>query len=136
MTTSVADLGLVLLNLQRGTEQKTFLPDVPAWQGIGLYGGWAENVPEFIAADPVNHLFLAYSALGPGVADGDYNATGALYVYDEQGNLLKTITGWAWASDPYLISDVSNNSANFLQVNGVTRKAYLMTPGQLAVIDY
>lgn len=136
MTTSVADLGLVLLNLQRGTEQKTFLPDIPAWQAFGFYGGWAQNVPEFIAADPVNHLFLAYSALGPGVANGDYNATGALYVYDEQGNLLKTITGWAWASDPYLVSDVTNNSANFLQVNGVTRKAYLMTPGQLAVIDY
>lgn len=85
-----------------------------------------------IAADNVNHLFLAWNPNSQNIFNYDYNATGALYVYDENGTLLKTINGYAWAD----LTTLDDNTLNYLQVNGHTRKAYLMLGGQLAIIDY
>ena len=85
-----------------------------------------------MAADTVNHLFLAWNPVSQNIFNSDYNTTGALYVYDENGNLLKTITGWSFAD----LGDLNDSAQNYLQANGHSRKAFLMKGGQLAVIDY
>jgi hypothetical protein len=128
MTGSAADDAVVIINLQTGAQQKIPLKYPPSYANGG-YGVWDANL---IAADPVNHLFLAYAIWGPGIEAADFNATSPIYVFNESGNLVKTITGWAWATP----GDVIDTAHAYLQVNGNTRKAYLMMGQEIGVINY
>lgn len=132
MMPSFADDTLVILNEQTGLERKVTLPSTAQAIAHGYSGGLSAFSPQFIAADPVNHLFLVYVPFGNGVFSYDYNTTSPLYVFDETGNVVKTISGWAHMS----FGDVADTSANFLQVNGSTRTAYLLAGSQLALINY
>lgn len=138
MTDSVADIGLVLFNIQTPDQQtKVFLPradEILAWYNPdGTGAGENAFTPQYIAADPVNHLFLVWQGADPRVLDSDFNSTGELLVYDERGTLLKSIKGWTWAARSF----TTLNMTNYLQVNGNLRKAYLMmSSSQVAIIDY
>lgn len=132
LSNSVADNSLVLYNLQTGAQAKIQTPWTQTSIARGYTGGLSAFDAQFIAADPVNHLFLVYAQWGPGIDTADFNATSPLYVFDESGNCLKTITGWAFMSH----GDISDNAAQYLQVNGNTRTAYLMDGSQLAIIHY
>lgn len=132
MTNSVGDNSLVLYDLQNGTQQKVQIPGADKLAANGMVGGLTGFTPEFIAADKVNHLFLVTVKYTPSVYDLDYNASSAMYVFDEHGTYLKTVSGINSSSSPV----VTWNLANFLQANGNARKAYLVTGSQLQVIDY
>jgi hypothetical protein len=132
MTNSVGDNSLVLYDLQNGTQQKVQIPGADKLAANGMVGGLTGFTPEFIAADKVNHLFLVTVKYSPSVFDLDYNSSSAMYVFDEHGTYLKTVTGINSSSSPV----VTWNLANYLQADGNARKAYLVTGSQLQVIDY
>lgn len=131
MTNSVADDSLVLYDLQRGTQQKVALPNAQQLIANGDSGGWTPFTPQFIAADRVNHLFLVAVKLPANVLSYDYNSTPSLYVYDERGNYIKTVTGLNLPTSGFVW-----NFTSYLQADGNARKAYLANGSQLQILDY
>lgn len=130
MMFSTGDDTLVTYNLQTGAQQKVPSPlasTIP-WLTGGL---WPGLTPWYIAADPVNHLFLIAAPTDPTVVNANYNATSLVYVVDENGNVLKTIGGLDF-DGPLL----SANLHAGLQVNGHTRTGYLMAFNELQVFNY
>lgn len=127
---STGDNMLFTYNLQTGAQQKAPLPFTSA---VGPWGGGINSfTPEYIAADPVNHLFLVESGQNISIANGDFNATPVIYVVDENGTLVKTLTGIGAISHAMF----SENLQQGLQVNGHTRTAYLLTTDELQIFKY
>jgi hypothetical protein len=79
-TTTMANYSVQLYDLK--TKQQTFVGQIPNAGGEGQAGG-------SISADPINHLFIVTqpnSLLGGS----------AIYVYDEQGNVVETLSHFAF----------------------------------------
>lgn len=131
MTNSVADNSLVLYDLQAGTQQKVALPDAPQLAASGIGGGWTGWTPQYIAADRVNHLFLVAVKFTASILNYDFNATPSIFVLDEHGNYVKTVSGLSIPDSLF-----TWNYQNYMQADGNARKVYVANGSQLQVLDY
>lgn len=129
MMFSTGDNMMLTYNLQTGAQQKSPLPFTsqlpPWWDGLNAL------TPLYIAADPVNHLFLLAAAWDTGLLTVDYNETNLVYVVDENGNLVSTVKGLSMTG-----MLPTQNMHVGLQVNGHTRTGYLESYNQLQVFNY
>ena len=97
-TTTETDNSAEFYNLKK---ESGFLVELPV---IGKYSGG------LVAADPVNKLFLITHPVPGG--------PGQIHIYDEKGNLLNSLTGFAMGP-----------AGAYLAINPNTRTGFLQAPG-------
>jgi hypothetical protein len=107
-TTTELNAQVEFYNLKKKTGVAVQLP--------GTGPGDQLNSGAAVAADPVNHLFL--------VADPVFAPTGgsAIVVYDEQGNVIESITGFTF-SNRFAVVPIR------VAVNPALRMGYVDGPG-------
>jgi hypothetical protein len=90
------------------TKQQTFVGQIPNSGGEGQAG-------TSIAADPINHLFLVEQP-------NSLRGGSEIYVYDEKGNVLESLSGFDFA--PYELTP-----GNGIQIVASSRSGYVVGPG-------
>jgi hypothetical protein len=105
-TTTSATYSVQMYDL--ATKKQTFVGQIPNSGGEGQAG-------TSIAADPINHLFLVEQ---PNSLQGGSE----IYVYDEKGNVLESLSGFEFA--PYELTP-----GNGIQLVASSRSGYVAGPG-------
>jgi hypothetical protein len=131
---SVCDQALIAYDMQTGSKRKFYMPahdlfvNFPVGS-IGI-GGWEASS---MAIDPVNHLLLVSQVVPADLFSLNYNALMQVHVYDESGNLIKTMEQFQLAG-----SRDFGNDREFLQVNPNTRTGYVATGfgNEIAIFKY
>lgn len=118
---TLTDCGLTIYDLATQTGHEVILPQPPSGNANGV----------FTMADPKASLFLISQAASPDF-NVNNNTLSEVLVYDEQGNLKKSVERF------YMFDTFLPITANFLQVNPGTHSGFLIGPyqQQLAPFSY